>query len=169
MPTLSTALQFQSKSPAIIVPETGLHLSYPDLNRCISSLQSSLADIAITQNSPVTISLINGLEFAVSFLAISAQRAIAATLNPEYKQSEVEFYADDIKAVLMIVPKGAIQNDSPVVRAARKFHAGIAEIWWDGYTIQLSLKENGKYLKPKQKILQARPDDIAVTLFLGIY
>jgi oxalate---CoA ligase len=162
MTTLTTSLNYGSSSPAIIIPETGLQLTYNDLKHHIQSLQASLAEIGIAPQSAVSISLINGLEFAISFLAVGAQGAIAATLNHSYKQSEVEFYVDDIKAALLIVPRGAVENDAPAVRAARKFGAGIAEIWWDGKKILLQLKEKGKHLKPGQKVAQSKADDIAV-------
>src|SRR5208282_3690039 len=162
MSTLTTALNYNSPSPAIIIPETDLQISYPSLIWHIHSLQSRLASLGVCPRSAVTISLINGLEFAISFLAVGAQRAIAAPLNPAYQQSEVEFYIDDIKAALLIVPKGAVEKDAPAVRAARKFGAGVAEIYWDGKQIQLDLKEKGKYLKPKQVVVKAEADDIAV-------
>jgi oxalate---CoA ligase len=162
MTTLTTSLNYGSSSPAIIIPETGLQLSYNDLKHHIQSLQASLAEIGISPQSAVSISLINGLEFAISFLAVGAQGAIAAPLNPSYTQGEVEFYVDDIKAALLIVPRGAVEKDAPAVRAARKFGAGVAEIWWDGKKILLQLKEKGKHLKPGQKVVQANADDIAV-------
>jgi oxalate---CoA ligase len=162
MTTLTTALNYSSSSPAIIIPETGFHLSYSDLRREIASLQSALAAVGVARHSAVSISLVNGLEFAISFLAVGAQRAIAAPLNPAYKQSEVEFYVDDLKAALLLVPKGAVTADAPAVRAARKFNAGVAEVWWDGRTIQLDLKEKGKHLKPKQAVVNAQSADIAV-------
>ena len=162
MSTLTTALSYNSPSPAIIIPEIDLEISYPSLIQHIHSLQSRLASLGVCPHSAVTISLINGLEFAISFLAVGAQRAIAAPLNPAYQQSEVEFYIDDIKAALLIVPKGAVEKDAPAVSAARKFGAGVAEIYWDGKQIQLDLKEKGKYLKPKQVVVKAEADDIAV-------
>jgi oxalate---CoA ligase len=163
MSILTTALNYNSPSPAIIIPETDLQISYNSLKQHIQSLQSRLASLGVSPHSAVTISLINGLEFAISFLAIGAQRAIAAPLNPAYQQREVEFYIDDIKATLLIVPQGAVEKDSPAVTAARKFGAGIAEIFWDGKQIQLDLKEKGEFLKPKQTIVTAEADDIAVS------
>ena len=162
MATLTSALRYSSSSSAIILPETSLSLSYGDVKRHIDTLQSSLAEVGVSPRSAVTLSLVNGLEFAISFLAVSAQRAIAAPLNPSYQESEIEFYVDDIKAVLMIVPQDAVKANSPAVRAARKFGVGIAEIGWDGQTVRLVLKEKGKYLKPYQAIVRAEPDDIAV-------
>jgi oxalate---CoA ligase len=162
MSTLTTALSYNSRSPAIIIPEADLKISYHSLKRRIHSLQSRLASLGVSPHSAVTFSLINGLEFAICFLAVGAQRAIAAPLNPAYQQAEVEFYVDDIKAALLIVPRGAVEKDAPAVRAARKFGAGVAEIYWDGNQIQLDLKEMGKHLKPKEAVVKAEVDDIAV-------
>lgn len=162
MATLTSALAYASNSPAVIIPETDLHLSYNEIKQQIASLQSSLAQIGLSPQSAVSISLINGLEFAISFLAVGAQRAIAAPLNPAYKQSEVEFYVDDIKAALIIVPRGAVEKGAPAVKAARKFGAGVAEIWWDGKSVKLDLKDKGKHLKPEQSVVKAEADDVAV-------
>ena len=111
MTTLTAAISSTSSSPAIIIPDSNLHISYPSLKAHISQLQSRLAALGIHPGSAVSISLPNTLEFAVSFLAVCAQGAIAAPLNSAYKQSEVEFYVDDIKAGLIIVPRGAVQRD----------------------------------------------------------
>jgi acyl-CoA synthetase (AMP-forming)/AMP-acid ligase II len=162
MATLVTALSTTSSSPAIIIPESNLHISYPSLKHHISTLQSQLAKLGVSPGSAVSISLINGLEFAISFLAVGAQGAIAAPLNPAYKQSEVEFYVDDVKAGLIIVPRGAVQREDEAVKAARKFGAAVAEIYWDGKLVQLELKEKGQKLRPGQKVVQAKSDDIAV-------
>lgn len=162
MTTLTTALDYNSLSPALIIPETSLQISYKTLLYHINYLQSRLAELGIGPNAAVTISLVNGLEFAISFLAVAAQRAIAAPLNPEYQQSEVEFYIDDIKSTLILVERGAVGRNAPAVRAARKFGAGVAEVWWNGRKIQLDLKEKGRYLKPNQEVVKAEDDDIAV-------
>ena len=162
MATLTTAIAYSSSSPAIIIPGSGPTLSYKDVKDQIASLQTALADLGIGPNSAVSISLVNNLEFAISFLAVGAQRAIAAPLNSAYQQSEVEFYVDDIKAALMIVSKGAVEQNTPAVRASKKFGIGIAEIWWNGKKVELELKDKGKQSLQKQNVVQAQADDIAV-------
>jgi acyl-CoA synthetase (AMP-forming)/AMP-acid ligase II len=162
MTTLTTSIHYNSSSPAIIIPESNLQLSYASLNHQITQFQSSLAEIGVAPHSAISISLPNNLEFAISFLAIGAQRAIAAPLNPAYKQSEIEFYIDDIKSALIIVPRGAVEGHAPAVKAARKFGAGVAEIWFNGTDVVLELKEKGS-LKPGQQVVQAEGDDVAVT------
>ena len=83
--------------------------------------QEKLAKIGITEGSPVSIALPNTYEFIVSFLASAWQRGIAAPLNPAYKQSEFEFYIDDLSSAVALVPKGAFAQDAAAVRAARKY------------------------------------------------
>ncbi|KAI5809584.1 peroxisomal-coenzyme A synthetase [Peziza echinospora] len=164
MPTLRSAIT-PTTSPAIIIPQLDLTLSYPDLNRVLNSFQSALASIGVGAGTAVSIALANNLEFVVSFLAVGAQRAIAAPLNPNYKQEEFEFYIDDVKSMLVIVPPGAVKADAPAVRAARKYNAGIAEIQWDGRRgeVVLELKERGRAGIPVP-VQEAREDDVALVL-----
>ena len=165
MATLTTAIAPPSTHPAVIIPSLDLTLGYSDLAHLITSFQRTLASIGITPNSAVSLALPNNLEFIVGFLAVTAQRAVAAPLNPNYKQEEFEFYIDDIKSKIVIVPPGAVHADAPAVRAARKFGAGIAEVQWDGRRreVVLDLKEKGS-LGVGVGIAQAHEDDIALVL-----
>ena len=168
MPTLSTSF-FPSSNAAIILPTgtgaAGTEISYAQLHQHISALQRRLASVGISAGSAVSIVLPNTLEFAVSFLAVAAQRAIAAPLNPAYKQTEFEFFVDDIKSALVIVPRGAVAADTPAVRAARGFGAGVAEVWWDGAKgeVIMDLKVWGK-LGGAVKVQEAQVEDVALVL-----
>lgn len=164
--TLSSSFSADSSSPAVIVPQYHLTISYNKLNHLIKSFQSSLASIGINPGSAVSIALPNNIEFIVSFLAVAAQRAIAAPLNPNYKQGEFEFYIDDIKSKLVIVPRGAVQADAPAVRAARKFGAAIAEIEYSFSTHQvvLDVKERGSQELGSVAVATAQPEDVALVL-----
>lgn len=165
--TLSNAFCPWSAGPAIIVPHSDLTLSYSDLHRLTTSFQRSLADIGIAPHSAVSIALPNNLEFIVSFLATASQRAIAAPLNPNYKQAEFEFYIDDIKSALVIVPDGAYAAGAPAVKAARRFNAAVAEAKWCPRRNQvlLVLKEKGGLQgKAAVQLAFAEPEDIALVL-----
>ncbi|OIW23468.1 acetyl-CoA synthetase-like protein [Coniochaeta ligniaria NRRL 30616] len=167
--TLQTAIQGASNSVAVIIPSnpTPLTVTYEALIAEVSSFQQKLADIGITHGSPVSIATVNSYEFIVSFLAASWQRAIAAPLNPAYKQEEFEFYIDDVKSAIVLVPRGAYQAGSPAVKAAKKFNSAIAECYWDDAkkTVALDVKDLGQLKgKAKQGILQAQPDDVALVL-----
>ncbi|PGG96359.1 hypothetical protein GX51_07853 [Blastomyces parvus] len=156
-----------SAATAIIVPgkPEPLTISYQRLRSDVNSFQAKLAKLGISPGAAVSIALPNSYEFIVSFLAASWQRAIAAPLNPAYKQEEFEFYIDDLSSALTLVPKGSFANDGPAVRAARKYSAAIAECYWNGSDVVLDLKEHGK-LAGKGDLKQevAQPDDVALVL-----
>ena len=166
MSTLTTAISSPSSHPAVIIPPHHLTLTYSSLHKLIHSFQYSLASIGVSPGDAVSISLANTLEFIVAFLAVGAQRAIAAPLNPNYKQEEFEFYIDDLKSKLVIVPPGSVAEGTPAVRAARKFGAGIAEVKLDGHgDVTLELKEKGDKLEGKEvQITEPTEDDVALVL-----
>ncbi|KAJ9651422.1 hypothetical protein H2198_009306 [Neophaeococcomyces mojaviensis] len=164
--TLSTAFSRTSEATAIIVPaEPALTVSYKQLAADILEFQAKLAQLGIKQGDAVSIALPNTYEFVVSFLASAAQRAIAAPLNPAYKQTEFEFYIDDLASSLILVPQGLYEKESPSVRAAREFNAAIAECYRDGSKVVLDVKEKGKLSQVTPgKVLDADPDDVALVL-----
>ncbi|KAI5462102.1 hypothetical protein BGZ63DRAFT_382996 [Mariannaea sp. PMI_226] len=167
--TLQTAIRGSPSSTAVIIPSkpSALVVTFADLNSQVSSFQSKLADLGITTASPVSIALVNSFEFIVSFLAASWQRGIAAPLNPAYKQSEFEFYIEDVKSDIVLVPRGAWDSNAPSVRAAKKFNAAVAECYWDAAKgeVALDVKDLGLLKgRSKEKVLRAQPDDTALIL-----
>ncbi|KAL1983213.1 hypothetical protein VTN96DRAFT_387 [Rasamsonia emersonii] len=167
MATLANSFAKDGAATAIIIPQkpSPLTISYQQLNAEVASFQKKLAKLGIRPGDAVSIALPNSYEFIVSFLAATWQRAIAAPLNPAYKQEEFEFYIDDLSSALTVVPRGFFEKDGPAVRAARKYKAAIAECYWDGKEIVLDVKELGKLAgKGNQKVETAQPDDIALVL-----
>ncbi|KAK4179895.1 hypothetical protein QBC36DRAFT_321471 [Triangularia setosa] len=169
MSTLQSAINGPSDAVALIVPSkpTPLVVTYKDLLVEVLSFQQKLAAIGITHGSSVSIATVNSYEFIVSFLAASWQRGIAAPLNPAYKQEEFEFYIEDIKSAVVLVPKGAYQKGAPAVKAAQKFNAAIAECYWDDQKkeVALDVKELGQLKgKGQQPLLKPQPEDIALVL-----
>lgn len=163
MATLTTTFA-PSSSPAIIIPTSpATTITYAHLHTLINTLQARLADLGIAANSAVSIALPNNLEFIVSFLAVTAQSSIAAPLNPSYKQSEFEFFIDDIKSALVLVPQGAVSSNAPAVRAASKFGAAVAEIYWVNGALKLDLLVPGA-LRGSAAVAQARSEDVALVL-----
>ncbi|KAK5175912.1 hypothetical protein LTR16_011408, partial [Cryomyces antarcticus] len=102
MATLSNSFQQQSQSTAIIIPDKdrSLTVSYDQLTAEVASFQRKLAKFGVTPEAAVSIALPNSYPFIVAFLAAARQRAIAAPLNPAYKQSEFEFYIDDLSSAV---------------------------------------------------------------------
>ncbi|RDI85280.1 hypothetical protein Vi05172_g4594 [Venturia inaequalis] len=166
MSTLSNSFPKHSDSTAVIIPgKPALTVSFTQLSAHISSYQQKLAQLGISNGSAVSIAIPNSFEFIVSFLAAGWQRAIAAPLNPAYKQSEFEFYIDDLTSSLVLVPRGAYSQDSAAVRAARKYQAAIAECYWNGQEMVLDVKEEGKLAgKGNKQVEQAQADDVALVL-----
>ncbi|RMZ87929.1 hypothetical protein DV736_g4843, partial [Chaetothyriales sp. CBS 134916] len=117
--TLSTAISAASSAPAVIVPSTPpLTVSFRQLAADVRAFQQRLAELGIGHGDAVSIALPNNYEFVVAFLAVAAQRAIAAPLNPAYKQSEFEFYIDDLSSAVALVPRGAVARAEASVKAA---------------------------------------------------
>ena len=167
MTTLANSFSATSTAPAIIVPnkDRPLVVSYQNLYREVTRFQEKLAKVGIRAGAAVSIALPNSYEFIVAFLAASWQRAIAAPLNSAYKQDEFEFYIDDLKSALAIVPRGDFGKDSPAVRAARKYQAAIAECYWNGDEIVLDVKEDGKLRNQGDRAVEtATSDDVALVL-----
>lgn len=164
--TLANSFQRDSQSTAIIVPsDPALTVSYQKLSADVLDFQKKLASLGIKPQDAVSIALPNSYEFIVAFIAASWQRAIAAPLNPAYKQSEFEFYIDDLSSAVALVPRGSFAQDVPAVRAARKYQAAIAECYYNGKEVVLEVKEEGKLAgKGNHALEQARPDDIALVL-----
>lgn len=167
MATLSTTIPSTVQTPAIIVPgkPDTLFISYQQLNDHVSSFQKKLANLGIAPQAAVSIALPNCYEFIVAFLAASRQRAIAAPLNPAYKQEEFEYYINDLSSAVTLVPRGSFHQNGPAVCAARNFKAAIAECYWNGHEVVLDIKDSGKLSgRSGQDVQHAQSDDIALVL-----
>lgn len=168
-PTLQNSINGASGAVAVIVPSKPrpLTVTYRELIGEVAIFQKKLAAIGIGHGSPVSIAVVNSYEFIVSFLASAWQRGIAAPLNPAYKQDEFEFYIEDVKSAIVLVPKGDFQKSSPAVKAARKFNAAIAECYWDPVRseVALDVKDLGQLRgKGPLPVLQADSEDVALVL-----
>ncbi|KAK1139052.1 hypothetical protein N8T08_001356 [Aspergillus melleus] len=165
--TLARSFSSDSNAVAILVPKTTapLSISYAQLHAHVANFQAKLASLGVTHGGAVSLALVNSYEFIVAFLAASWQRAIAAPLNPAYKQDEFEFYIDDLSSTLVLIPQGSFVQNGPAVRAARKYNAAIAECYWDGSDIVLDVKEQGKLAGNRGVgAHDAQPDDVALVL-----
>ena len=163
--TLSAAIE-SCPEPAIIIPsKPACVVSYRELTVQIRYFQRALSELGIGHGDAVSIALPNGLEFVVSFLATANQRAIAALLNPAYKESEFDFYIGDLSSALILVPRGAVAKNEASVRAARKHGAAIAECYFEGSRVKIDLKEKGKLAgRLHSRLATAEPEDVALVL-----
>lgn len=155
-----------SENRAIVIPD-GITLSYGQLLSAVNALKEDLSNLntGLSPQSAVSISLPNSLEYTVAFLAITGSSLIAAPLNPAYTQSEVEFYVDDLKSKLILLPKGAVSHKAPAFKAALRFGAAVAELCWNGSKVEIIMVEPytaGPNTKTKTK--QPNLSDVALVL-----
>ena len=165
MATLQTVLPKESNSTAIIIPsEPPVTLSHEQLFQQSSAFQEKLAAIGIAPEDAVAFALSNSLELVISFLAVSFQGAICAPLNPEYKQAEFEFYIEDLKPAILLVPRGASKAHGEAIRAASG-HCAIAEIFWNGDEVVLDIfHSNGLHKQKATEIATANTEHISLIL-----
>jgi acyl-CoA synthetase (AMP-forming)/AMP-acid ligase II len=111
MSSPNTLLELLQAAPrertAVILPETGVGVSYQALHDQVVALAGALTAMDVNRGDRVATVLPNGLPAIVSFLAASIA-GTAAPLNPGYRQEEFSFYLDDTNAkVLLCPPEGA--------------------------------------------------------------
>src|SRR5215475_940825 len=103
----STLLELIQVAPpeatAVILPDTGIRVSYGQLRDQVTEMADALASLGIRPGDRVASSLPNGLPTVVSFLAASIA-GTAAPLNPGYREEEVSFYLEDTGARLLLCP-----------------------------------------------------------------
>ncbi|KAL8651683.1 MAG: hypothetical protein Q9226_004602, partial [Calogaya cf. arnoldii] len=167
MAGLTHLLASSTDDPAVIIPDgdSTLTISHHQLLHQCRNLQKQLAAIGIGNGTAVSISLPNSYEFVSIFLAICFQRAIAAPLNPAYKEQEVQFYVDDLDAAAIIVPKGACEQGAAAVLAARKRGAAVVECFLNGSKVCFDVKElGGLDGKLGKEVGDVREEDVALVL-----
>src|SRR5437762_384828 len=88
---------------AIILPESGIRVTYKQLRDQTGEMADALASLGIQRGDRVATYLPNGLPAIVSFLAASIA-GTAAPLNPGYREDEVNFYLEDTAAKALLCP-----------------------------------------------------------------
>ena len=104
-----------SERTAIIIPETGLRVTYGALRAQVEAVADALAGAGITRGARVGMALPNGLPTIVAFLAAS-MAGTAAPLNPAYKEDEFKFFLEDTDARVLLLPPSS--GDDAARRAA---------------------------------------------------
>lgn len=171
---------YTPSAPALILPPSSPHahdgrpypISYHHLAQLVGDVQSQLAALGLAPQDAVSSSLINGVEFAVAFLATGWQRLVAAPLNPNYTASEVEFYLADTKSKVLLVPAGSFRAASTpaTLVAARKLGVAVYEITFDplaadGRGAIYLADESGRVLsRDDSRRLAPEPQDVTLVL-----
>lgn len=162
MATFANLLQSLSGPEEAIVIPGGPTLSYEQLIKAVNDFSVQLGNLGLKNQDFVSISLPNGIEFAIAFLGVTGASLVAAPLNPNYKQSEFEFYIEDCKSKVVLVPKGSVSNQYAAVAAAQKFGAAVGEVYWAGDRLNIDLIKGS--IGPKQEVTPPKPSDIAFVL-----
>ena len=159
MPNPNTLLELIETAPAertaILLPESGIRVTYQQLRDQVTQMADALASLGIKKGDRVATYLPNGLPTVVSFLAASIA-GTAAPLNPGYREDEVAFYLDDTAArVLLCPPEGA--EGTRKAAAAKGVPVYSLEMDEAGY-VRIAGAPRGKTATPPS------PDDIALVL-----
>lgn len=131
---------------AIIIPgsaEIPCTITYGQMFDIITDFSKKLASqvpaSCLTPGRSISISYPNSLEFGVVFLASTFMNLIASPLNPAYTEDEFNFYLEDAKSSIMILPRGALnERNNPAVLAARKQGAIVVEVHWNGTAMEVT-------------------------------
>ena len=162
---------------AVILPETGLSVTYDDLRRRVRGMAGALYAAGVRRGDRVAMALPNSLDAIVAFLAAAAA-GTAAPLNPGYKFEEFCFYLADTQAKMLMVPceegaearRAAEQAGIPLVTPAISGGGNAPEPGPDD--IALVLHTSGSTGRPKRvpllhRNLAASTCTIAETYALG--
>lgn len=95
--------QTVGKCPTHVAITEGMkRITYQDFYNKVLGLSKGLQRLGIQQGDCVALVLSNCAEFAYSFFAIAALKAIVLPLNPQLKESELGYYAGDAGAKAVI-------------------------------------------------------------------
>ena len=151
---------------AILVPETGVRVSYGLLRRQVLAMAETLAGAGIGRNDRIAIVLPNGLAAIVSFLAASLV-GVAAPMNPSYRHDEFSFFLEDTGARLMICPttgaeeaRHAAGERIPVLSASQSAD-GVVELQSPRQQHSPATQKGPSKQEP---LAAPRPQDIALIL-----
>ena len=140
---------------AILMPETGVRLTYSSLRQQVHTTADLLASAGIRPGDRVAIALPNGPAVIVCFLAASLA-GTAAPLNPGYRYDEFSFYLEDTNARLLILPpEGA--DEARRAAADRKIPILTADVDASGVVRLSGAPGQGTASPPS-------PDDVALIL-----
>src|ERR1700688_4377769 len=107
MPSISTVAELLRDAPpentAVILPESGIRVTYKELCDQVMAMADSLAGIGVGRGDRVATVLPNGLPAIVTFLAASIA-GTAAPLNSGYRRDEFKFYLEDTAARVLLCP-----------------------------------------------------------------
>ena len=159
--TLTTLLAGgDAASPALIVPDAGLVLTYGQTATRVETLARRLAGLGVRRGDRVAFALPNGPDLVLLLLAITALGAAAAPLNPAYTEAEFGFFLTDIAPRLMLVPASGVAAAGAAATATATTLIAVTESA-DGPPDLLADGQPGRL---ERSFEDASPDDLALVL-----
>jgi oxalate---CoA ligase len=160
MPTVSTVYELLHIAPpentAIVLPESGIRISYKELREQVMTMADALAAAGIGPGDRVATCMPNGLPAIVTFLA-STIAGTAAPLNPLYRHDEFTFYLQDTSAKVLLCPPDGAEDAR---RAASEGHVPVyaAEMDDRGFVRLAGIPDSERTAR------LPGPDDVALVL-----
>lgn len=114
------------QAPAILAPGRAT-LDWAGLRTQYATTGRVLAAAGVRREDTIAMVLPNGPEMTTAFLAV-AGHAVAAPLNPAYRQAEFSFYFDDLAPRALLLPAG---YDSPAREVAAERGLPLIELHTD--------------------------------------
>ena len=143
---------------SIIIPGSE-SATYQSFSNEIERIAGLLAGSGLERGKAVSIVLGNGLDFMVTFLAVTRAGAIAAPLNSAYTVDEFQFFMEDAQAQLVI----ASEDAEAAIQAADSLDIPVATI--SGNRIgELTLSRNGTSLSKNVDVAPPTAEDLALFL-----
>ncbi len=106
MTTLANILDGHPRDEVSVIVPGGPSVNFGTLKDEVERVAGILSASGVRRGRAVSIVLPNGLDFIVTFLAVTRAGAIAAPLNPAYTVEEFKFFMEDADSRLAIVPPG---------------------------------------------------------------
>lgn len=113
-------------APALGAPDRPW-LSHGGLRALTARTRAVLLAAGVGRGDRVAIVLPNGPEMAAAFVAV-AQTAVTAPLNSAYRVDEFDFYLEDLKAKVIVLPAG---YDGPALEAAGRHGLVVLRLAFD--------------------------------------
>ncbi|MDC3068025.1 AMP-binding protein, partial [Paracoccaceae bacterium] len=145
------------KGPCLL-SEDGVVLDYEALAKNIEEFGKKLSSINMKNNKICALILPNGINMAISFLAL-ANYVTVSPLNPNYTKEEFLFYLEDLDCELIITDDNA---SNALKEAAKQLKKNL--FYMDGYASKNELSIKSLAASSKCSLDQNKGDDICLIL-----
>ena len=98
-------------------------LTYGQLDALADALSAGLADLGLSKGDRAIIQLQNIPQFLIALYAVWKAGAVAVSLNPMYKSRELEFYANDSRAKVILAMEECFPEIEPLLGKSSLKHA----------------------------------------------